>query len=286
MNTLAHRYRIPLIPGLTDILDQKPSGLSVAAFSGPAGTTEAIQTNDHECALTLVHGTVLVEMEGERPILLGPRPDPFTHMAHALLVSGHKKLRMTAKEPTLVIIASSPAGRAYPTQVIRPSDVRVSERGEQNWCRQVRLVCWSDNTQGEQLLIGETVTPSGNWSSVPPHRHQEFVDGDEGPLEVPYEEAYFFRFSRPQGFALSRHFDIDESVDQSITIRSGDLLHVKQGYHPVVCAPGASFYHLTMMAGPHRRSAASIHPDYRFLVGDKETNNPFRNQEQRTLHPR
>ncbi|TVR90610.1 MAG: hypothetical protein EA428_07995 [Spirochaetaceae bacterium] len=106
-------------------------------------------------------------------------------MAHALLVSGDKTLRLTAKEHSRAIVASSPAVPSTRTQVIRPSDVCASKRGEQNWCRDVRLVCWSDNTQGEQLLIGETVTPSGNWSSVPPHRHQDFVDGDEGPLEVP-----------------------------------------------------------------------------------------------------
>jgi len=142
-------------------------------------------------------------------------------------------------------------------------------------------VCWSDNTRGEQLLIGETVTPSGNWSSVPPHQHQEYIAGDDGPMEVPYEEAYFFLFSHPQGFALSRHFNLDESIDECYSMRSGDLLHVKSGYHPIVCSPGTLFYHLTMMAGPYRRSAASLHPAHSHLLVNREADNPFLNQEKK-----
>lgn len=80
-------------------------------------------------------------------------------------------------------------------------------------------------------------------------------------MEVPHEEVHYFLFSRPHGPALSRHFNVDETIDESLTVRDGDLLHAKCGYHPVVCSPGASFYPLTMMVGPYRRSAASIHPN-------------------------
>lgn len=286
MNCLARRFRASTTPGVTTILDQDCKGLSVRSFSGPGGTSGEIVTAEHENAIVLVYGTVTVELDNAPAVRLGPRPSPFTHMAHALLFSGHAGLRIVAEEDSLVIAASAPARQSHPTQIIRPQNVRVSERGEQSWSRHVRLVCWSDNTKGEQLLISETATPSGHWSSVPPHKHQEYVEGNDGPSEVPYEEAYYFLFSRPHGFALSRHFNRDETIDESFTIRNGDLLHVKSGYHPVVCSPGASFYHLTMMVGPHRRSAASIHPNYQNLSGNQAADNPFLNQEKRARFAR
>jgi 5-deoxy-glucuronate isomerase len=281
MNQLAQCYRASGTPGVTTILDQDGRGLSVRTFSGPRGTVAVLATAAHECAVVLVYGTVTIALANEPAIRLGPRPSPFTHMAHALLISGPQDVRLFAEEECLVLISSAPARAVRATQIIRPQDVRQSERGEQNWRRQVRLVCWSDNTSGEQLLIGETVTPSGNWSSVPPHQHQEYIAGADEPLEVPYEEAYFFLFSNPHGFALSRHFNLDESIDECYTLRNGDLLHVKKGYHPIVCAPGTSFYHLTMMAGSFRRSAASLHPDHRQILGNGDVDNPFLNQEKK-----
>jgi len=279
VNPLADRYRKQLSLGLSPILDQRSKGLSVSSFSGPKGTTCLVPTEGHEFVVTLVYGTVTVELKSEPTVRLGPRPNPFEYMAHALLISGHGSIRLVAEEECLVILALSPSLRTGPTQIIGPSDIRVNERGEQNWRRQVRLLCWSDNTEGDQLLVGETFTPSGNWSSVPPHQHQGFIEGEGSPLEVPYEEAYYFLFSQPHGFALSRHFNFDQSIDESFVLLSHDLLHVKKGFHPVVCAPGAAFYHLTMMVGPYRLSSASIHPDFRSLIGDKDENNPFRNQE-------
>src|SRR5690625_6238904 len=89
-------------------------------------------------------------------------------------------------------------------------------RGVDNWERTVRFVCWSDNTEGNMLMAGETCTPSGNWSTMPPHRHQyDILD-----KEVAYEEAYLFQFSKPQGFGLIWKFD--EEKDQAYSIRDGD----------------------------------------------------------------
>jgi 5-deoxy-glucuronate isomerase len=140
----------------------------------------------------------------------------------------------------------------------------------------VRLVCWADNTVGEQLLIGETVTPSGNWSTIPPHRHARFIDSPNGHLEVPYHEIYFYQFSHPAGFGLSRQFD-DDGSDQSYALRTNDALYIDGGYHPVVCAPGGDMYQLTVMAGPYRESTASVHPGFLHLL-EENGKNPFQHQ--------
>ena len=111
--------------------------------------------------------------------------------------------------------------------------------------------------------------PSGNWSTVPPHRHQFDVEGEE----VPYEEIYYFRFSRPQGFGLIWQFDDD--MDQAFSLKTNDAVYISRGYHPVACGPGAMLYQLTLMSGPRRISQASLHPDYRFLLEEKDLANQY-----------
>ena len=41
--------------------------------------------------------------------------------------------------------------------------------------------------------LSETFTPSGNWSTYPPHKH----DTENPPVESQLEELYFYRFERP-----------------------------------------------------------------------------------------
>jgi 5-deoxy-glucuronate isomerase len=248
------------------------------------GGTDAVETveltiSGREIAFVLIRGAAEIALPDGDVVHLGPRPDPFTVLPTAVLVSDSGSYRFRGAPSAVVAVASSPTRKRYPTRIIRPEDVRERARGRDNWSRTVRFVCWSDNTEGEQLLIGETVTPSGNWSTIPPHRHARFVDSSTGAVEVPYQEIYFYQFSHPAGFGLSRQFD-DDGSDQSCTMVENDAIYIDGGYHPVVCAPGTTMYQLTVMAGPFRVSTASIHPEFRHLLAGTEEN-PFRNQERR-----
>jgi 5-deoxy-glucuronate isomerase len=280
MNPLASRYRNTHGPGLNSILQQN-DGLSIDTVFGHSGDRITITFQSKECAVILIKGEAVIRIEEQESILMGPRPNPFDHLPHAVLLSGDKSVAMTFQDESIVLIATSPSETTHPTQVVQPRDVRVYDRGRDNWSRNVRLVCWSDNTEGEWLLVGETVSRSGNWSSFPPHRHEFYREGTDGPEEVPYEEAYFFQFTRPEGFGIVRHFDEGQKQDDALVIRTNDLLHIRGGYHPVVCAPGSDLYHLTIMAGPFRISAADVHPAYRYVLS-QGLQNPFRNQESAT----
>lgn len=222
--------------GRTSILTQS-NGLNIDSVFGKAGEQLSVTIQRSECAICLINGEATVSIGNHSPILMGPRPDPFDHLPHVVLLSGEKKLTLTFKDRSLLIIATAPTRRTFPIRHIRPDGVRVYNRGQENWSRTVRLVCWSDNTEGEQLLVGETVTPSGNWSSFPPHRHEIYCEGKEGPEEVPYEEAYFFQFTTPDGFGISRHFDEPQTQDDALILRTNDLLHIQGGY----CSPPAKF---------------------------------------------
>ncbi len=269
--------RKPLLPGLNTLIDKELARIRLDLLLSEGVTRQSLEIQDREYAVVLIRGRVQCRCPGGDSYDLGPRVSPFIDKPWALLASESGVLEISLSQDSLVAVASAPVQSRYPTQLVTPEEVREKERGRENWKRKVRLVCWSDNTSGEQLLIGETVTPSGNWSTIPPHRHAQYVAGDDGPEEVPYEEVYCYQFSRPTGFGMNLQFDKD-GTDDAYSLRSGDAVYIDGGYHPVVCAPGADMYQLTVMAGPYRQSTAAIHPDFRYLLGEGG-DNPFRKQE-------
>ena len=92
------------------------------------------------------------------------------------------------------------------------------------------------------------ITPSGNWSSYPPHKH----DRDDLPHESQLEETYYHRFSPPQGYGVQRVYTDDRSLDETLAVGDGDVVLVPKGYHPVGAPHGYDLYYLNVMAGPKR----------------------------------
>jgi 5-deoxy-glucuronate isomerase len=248
--------------------------LGVAALRLEAGQTFDFDTGAHEFALVRVHGNCEVSLASGLTAPFGPRRDPFQDLPFGLMVSRGERVKLTARASSLIGAGRAPAERAMPPTLITPDTAIVATRGVGNWQRTVRLVCWSDNTQGNQLIAGETLTPSGNWSTIPPHRHEFDVPGSE----VPYEEAYFFQFSKPQGYGLIWQFDDAGEMDQAFSLRNDDLAYMGGGYHPTACGPGADLYHLTFIAGPQRKSQSSVHPYFRFLLDEHDPQNPYARQ--------
>ena len=92
------------------------------------------------------------------------------------------------------------------------------------------------------------ITPAGNASSYPPHKH----DRDAFPEETLLEEVYYHRLNPPQGFAFQRIYTDDRSLDVTMTIEDGDVTLVPRGYHPCAALHGYDLYYLNVMAGPKR----------------------------------
>ena len=107
-------------------------------------------------------------------------------------------------------------------------------------------------------VIGEVFTPGGNWSSYPPHKH----DRDAPPGEVDLEETYYYRFREPEAFGVQRLYGPRDNPDVTVTVRSGELVLVRDGYHPFVAAHGFDAYYLNVLAGTRRSMAASDDPRY------------------------
>ena len=98
----------------------------------------------------------------------------------------------------------------------------------------------------DRLHVVEVWTPGGNWSSYPPHKHEQDRDG-----ESELEETYYYRLRDPEnGWALQRVYSPDRDFELSQPVRDGDLLLIPWGYHTTVAAHGQDLYYLNVLAGP------------------------------------
>jgi 5-deoxy-glucuronate isomerase len=122
----------------------------------------------------------------------------------------------------------------------------------------------------DRLIAVEVLTPDANWSSYPPHKH----DDTPGSL-ANNEEIYYFRVGKAgsvetsgEGFAVHRTYTADGSIDETVVVRDGDAFLVPRGYHgPCVAAPGYPLYYLNVMAGPNpeRTMAVVDDPPYAWI---------------------
>jgi 5-deoxy-glucuronate isomerase len=128
-----------------------------------------------------------------------------------------------------------------------PADrVPVEVRGAGAATRQVTNFCAPGVFETDRLTCVEVLTPAGNWSSYPPHKHDT-----EGPGEAVLEEIYYFRIAGPGGYGIHRTYTADGAIDETVTVRDGDAFLVPRGYHgPCVAAPNHDMYYLNVLAGP------------------------------------
>ena len=216
------------------------------------------QTNGEECCLVLLAGTCRVEFAGTT-VELGPRCDVFSSYPHALYLPPRTRFRVTADEPTELADGRAPVrrgdGTALEPRLIRPADCGFEIRGGGNATRQIVDIIRPD-FPASRLLVCEVFTPSGNWSSYPPHKH----DTDRPPSEVELEEIYYYRFAEPDAYGFQRLYD--EHRDRTVLARHGDVVLIRRGYHPFVTAYGYNAYYLNVLAGTRRSMAASDDPRY------------------------
>ncbi len=133
-------------------------------------------------------------------------------------------------------VISTPARRKTHPFVSGSADQEPEPFGMDNWRRFVYTPVGPQH-DADRLIVGETHSPSGNWSSFPPHKHDVY----DPPTEVPAEEFYHFQIDPPQGFGFQRVYTDPKDPDpisEVYVIQNGDTVAMPRGYHPVVVAPG------------------------------------------------
>jgi 5-deoxy-glucuronate isomerase len=227
-------------------------GLRVVRLA--SGDTRSLETGDEEIAvLPLSGGGLTVEVDDSGFELAG-RATVFARVTDWAYVPIGSTLRLTSEEGCEVALASARATRRLEPVAVAAADVPIEVRGAGPATRQVTNFLVPGVFDGaEKLICCELVTPDGNWSSYPPHKH----DATEGS-PVDNEEIYYFRIGRagtteyaPEGYGLHRTYTHDGSIDATVTVRDGDVFLVPRGYHgPCAAAPGYPLYYLNVMAGP------------------------------------
>ena len=222
-----------------------------------AGEKLAVKTLGEECAIVLLSGGADVSVDDGPAQPLGPRTSVFEAYPHAVyLPDGHAAM-LLASAVTEVAECRAPSTAALEPRFVSPSDCGYEIRGGGNATRQIVDIL-PPAFPADKLLICEVFTPGGNWSSYPPHKH----DVDNPPGEVDLEEIYYYRMKQPDGYGLQRLYTADGSRDDTVKVEDGDVVLVRDGYHPYVSAYGIDSYYLNVLAGTRRSMAASDDPRY------------------------
>jgi 5-deoxy-glucuronate isomerase len=209
-------------------------------------------TGGAEVALVPLGGRCRVQAQG-RSWELGGRASVFDGMPWALYLP--RETAYTVEGDAEVAVCGALCERQREPVLVRPEDVEVEVRGAGNATRQINHIL-EPEFPAERLLVVEVFTPSGNWSSYPPHKHDE----DRPPGEVVLEETYYYRTARPEAFAVQRLYSPERGVDVTETVRDGDLMLVPWGYHTTCAAHGYDLYYLNALAGDRRSMAAADDP--------------------------
>ena len=218
--------------------------------------------DDREVLVLVLEGTASVAVGGVAVGDIGTRASVFEEPpAGVVLCAPGEAVEVVAVGDVLLAIAAAPAGDVRRTAVVAPGTIRVESRGEGPSQRTIKNLLPPDAEAG-RLIAVEAYTPGGNWSSYPPHKH----DTEDPPNESQLEELYFYRFSRPTGFAVQRVYTPDRSLDETMTAQDGDVILVPRGYHVVGAAAGYDTWYLNVMAGPERVWRFTVDPDHRWLM--------------------
>jgi 5-deoxy-glucuronate isomerase len=130
----------------------------------------------------------------------------------------------------------------------------VELRGAGACSRRVHNFCMPGVFGADRLIACEVLTPAGNWSSYPPHKHDE-----ERPGESVLEEIYYFEIAAGPGGPGVGYQRVYGTADRPAgllaEVRDGDVVLIPHGYHgPSMAVPGYHMYYLNVMAGPGERA--------------------------------
>ena len=232
------------------------TGLRVGTVTGQTLTLEA---NDNERIIFALEGNGLniaysVDGGGWQLADLRGRESVFHGTTDLLYVPRNTAVKISGDGR--VAVGEAPAQNAKPARLISREEVPVFVRGAGRESRQVHNFGVPETLDADRFVVVEVIVPAGNWSGIPPHKHDTYVPGVESNLE----EIYYFEAAQTRGsssvtsdpYGLLRVYASDErEIDVLEEVRSGDVGLVPFGWHgPVSATPGADLYFFNIMAGP------------------------------------
>jgi 5-deoxy-glucuronate isomerase len=221
---------------------------------------------ENELALVVLGGACRVRSSRGEWEQIGRRPNVFAGMPYALYLPRRTDLSVEALSGDLDIACGwCPTDQDHPPRLVLPEQVSVEIRGGGNATRQINDII-PPGFDCHRLVVVEVYTPSGNWSSYPPHKHDQHRVDEQGRLvEADLEEVYFYKLDRPEGYAYQRVYTPDGRLDELLMARQNDVVLVPEGYHPVVSAHGYTTYYLNFLAGSAQALTSVDDPQFAWI---------------------
>ncbi|UYG17531.1 5-deoxy-glucuronate isomerase [Brachybacterium huguangmaarense] len=243
------------------------TGLKVLALA--PGGAETLATGDFEAMVVPLSGGCEVEIVADGTTAaydLAGRPDVFAGATDAAYAPRRSEIRISSARGGRFAVCLARARTDHPAAYIAAEDVPVEVRGAGAMTRLVR----NFGTVGvfdacDALIACEVITPGGNWSSYPAHKHDEQTDSESELEEIYYYEIAESPSGTPGfGYHQTTSTDPERPIDVLEEVRAGDVVLVPHGWHgPCAAAPGHDMYYLNVMAGPgdHRAWDITDRPD-------------------------
>jgi 5-deoxy-glucuronate isomerase len=228
------------------------TGMRIAELA--AGGELAFATGGTEVLVLPLSGSCVVESSGERAELTG-RESVFSGGTDFVYVPRDAEVTLRSAGGGRFAVPAAEAEHAFPFRYVPAAEVDVIVRGAGNCSRLVRNFCMPESLDADRLLVCEVITPGGNWSSYPPHKHDEDRDGESQLEEIYYFEVAANGQAAP-GMAYQRVYGTaDRPLDVLAEVRTGDVVLIPHGWHgPSMAVPGYDLYYLNAMAGPGPRA--------------------------------
>ncbi|WP_059105773.1 5-deoxy-glucuronate isomerase [Shouchella shacheensis] len=231
-------------------------------FQLQPGQTIHQKTEDQEVVVVLVSGKANVKTDHKEWNDIGDRMSVFEKKpAYSVYLPPHDSFHVEATTEAEIAVCKAPGKGTYEARLIGPDDVDVAKRGSGSMQREIHNIL-PEEKPADSLFVIEVFTPEGNWSSYPPHKHDE----NNLPQETYLEETYYHKNDKPEnGFAIQRLYTDDLSLNENLTVKDSEVVIVPKGYHPVSAPPGYNLYYMNVMAGPVRKWQFTDDKDHEWL---------------------
>jgi 5-deoxy-glucuronate isomerase len=234
---------------------------SLRVLELPAGGEHELSTEDSEWIVLPLSGGCTVRCDGETFELAG-RTSVFEGVTDFAYVPRDAQVHITSSAGGRFALTGARAQRRLPARYGPASGVPVELRGAGQSSRQVNNFGAAHVFEADHLIAVEVLTPAGNWSSFPPHKHDTEREG-----ESQLEEIYYFEIASShgtEGIGYQRVYPSgpEHTTDVLAEVRSGDMVLIPDGWHgPSMSVPGYDMYYLNVMAGPSPERAWLICDD-------------------------
>ncbi|MGA9398761.1 MAG: 5-deoxy-glucuronate isomerase [Anaerolineaceae bacterium] len=232
--------------------------LDFALLKLTVGETHSAETPGREILAVILGGKATFEVNGKLFEKVGGRPNVFAGKPHSVYLPAGAKYTIRAESAVEIALPSAPSDLKTDPYLIAPVQVATGSWGAANFKRhfhQILTLASQPDLPARRLIVGETFTPSGNWSTYPPHKHEV----DDLPREAFHEEMYYFKVNPGEGFGICHYYN-GEKEEENFTIRDNSIHMMSHGYHTIVSAPGYTTYYLWFLAGNQRVQATVEDP--------------------------